>query len=337
MKRIFMNMGCRSALIISIVLLMVFMAGHLGTAFAIDKVTHNLSWLPGGSSSGMLIATDKGYYKDVGLEVKLIRGYGGTRTANELDQGMFEFGHGDPVGMVFANSKGGDVRMIGSIFSDWPAALCFIKERRNPKDISDLKGLVAGGSSYAPVHKVLPAWLKMNGFPQNHIKLIGMQPAVVDASLIEGKIDLCECWEGSNIPVLKMKAKTAGKSVGWIKYSDHKLNIYGIGIATQGKLIAEKPDLVRRYIQATYKGYADAMKDPEFAADTVVKHYPVLNRDVVLEQVRAISGFLRPKGDKPIGWMDKPKWENTVSFVKNAYALKSAVKVSAMYTNEFFK
>jgi len=332
-----MNMGCSRILIICIALCMVVVAGHLTTALAIDKVTHNLSWLPGGSSCGMLIATDKGYYKDAGLEVKLIRGYGGTRTATELDQSMFEFGHGDPVGMIFANSKGGDVRMIGSIFSDWPAALCFIKEKRNPKNISDLKGLVLGGAGFAPVFKVLPAWLKMNGFNTDHIKLMGMQPAVVVASLIEGKIDLCECWEGSTIPKLKKQAKTAGKSVGWIKYNDYNLNMYGIGIATQGKLIDEKPDLVRRYIQATYKGYADAMKDPEFAADTVVKHYPVLNRDVILAQIQDILKFLKPKGDKPMGWMDKSKWESTVSFINNAYTLESEVKVSDMYTNEFLK
>ena len=65
-------------------------------AQAADKVRFNLAWLPQGSTSGVLVAIAKGYYGEAGLDVSTTRGYGGQRTVNEIDQGLFEFGYGDP-------------------------------------------------------------------------------------------------------------------------------------------------------------------------------------------------------------------------------------------------
>ena len=58
--------------------------------------------------------------------------------------------------------------------------------------------LFRSGGSASPVQQVLPAWLEMNGKPKDFIELLRMDPAVVDLSLIEGKIDLAECWAASN-------------------------------------------------------------------------------------------------------------------------------------------
>ena len=65
------------------------------SAWAQEKVTFNMSWLPQGSIVGVAVASDQGWFKSAGLDVSLIRGYGGNRTANELDQGQFEIGYVD--------------------------------------------------------------------------------------------------------------------------------------------------------------------------------------------------------------------------------------------------
>jgi len=64
-------------------------------ALAMDKVKFNLAWLPQGSTGGILVAIAKGFYAEAGLDVSAVRGYGGQRTVNEIDQGLFEFGYGD--------------------------------------------------------------------------------------------------------------------------------------------------------------------------------------------------------------------------------------------------
>ena len=42
-----------------------------------EKVTFNMSWLPQGSMSGVIAAIDKGYYAEAGLDVNVVRGFGG--------------------------------------------------------------------------------------------------------------------------------------------------------------------------------------------------------------------------------------------------------------------
>src|SRR4051794_10757065 len=62
-------------------------------AQAKQKIVFNMSWLPQGSTSGVIVAIDKGYYASQGLDVTAVRGYGGLRTVNEIDQGLFAFGY----------------------------------------------------------------------------------------------------------------------------------------------------------------------------------------------------------------------------------------------------
>src|SRR5262249_27249148 len=56
-------------------------------ATAQEKLTYNMSWLPQGSSVGIAVAIDQGWFKSDGLDVSMMRGYGGHRNAHELHPG----------------------------------------------------------------------------------------------------------------------------------------------------------------------------------------------------------------------------------------------------------
>ena len=109
-------------------------------ATAQDKLTYNMAWLPQGSSIGPIVAVAQGYYKDVGLDVNIVRGYGGTRTANELDQGQFEVGYVDPISLSLNRSNGGKIRMIGAINTSWPGGICFDTKRYQVKSPAESTG-----------------------------------------------------------------------------------------------------------------------------------------------------------------------------------------------------
>jgi NitT/TauT family transport system substrate-binding protein len=102
-----------------------------------EKVTYNMSWLPQGSSIGVMLAQDRGWFREAGLDVNIVRGFGGNRTANELDQGQFEFGYVDPISLILNRSNGGKIKMVGVINSRWPAAICWITDRLQVKSIDD--------------------------------------------------------------------------------------------------------------------------------------------------------------------------------------------------------
>jgi NitT/TauT family transport system substrate-binding protein len=304
-------------------------------ALAQQKVTYNMSWLPQGSSIGPIVAQDQGYYKDVGLDVSIVRGYGGNRTANELDQGQFEFGYVDPISLVLNRSNGGKIRMVGAINTHWPGGICFVESKVHAKTLDDLKGLTMGGGSASPVQSVVPAWLEMNGKPKDFIHLLRMDPAVVDASLIEGKIDLAECWRASNRATLHKQAGTAGVKIGWIEYSDYGLDAYGSGFATTEDIINKQPDLVRRFLKASYRGYAFAKANPDKAVDIIVKVFPTVDRAVALEQINDINDLIvdPTASEKTLGYLRADRMRATAAFVDKAFGLSGKIKPQDIYTD----
>jgi NitT/TauT family transport system substrate-binding protein len=314
-------------------------AAAASAAWAQEKVTFNMSWLPQGSVVGVVVAQDKGWFREAGLDVNIVRGYGGNRTANELDQGQFEFGYVDPISLVLNRANGGRIRMIGAINTEWPAGICYMTGKLNPKGLDDLKGLAMGGGSASPVHNVVPTWLEKNGKPRDMIRMLRMDPAVVDASLVEGKIDLAECWRASNRAVLQKRAKAAGSDVRWIEYRDFGLNAYGSGFAAREDYIAQKPDVVRRFLRESYRGYQFAAQNPDQAADIMLKMFPTIDRDVALQQIREISELLQDKDvrDRGLGYIREDRMKSTVGFVDSAFDLKGKVKVEDTFTNSLLK
>lgn len=305
------------------------------TAQAQEKLTYNMAWLPQGSQIGPIVALANGYYKDAGLDVALARGYGGMRTANELDQGQFEIGYVDPITLAINRSNGGKIRMIGAINTQWPAGVCFDTKRHQVKKPADMKGLTLGGGSASPVHNVVPVWLDGNGLAKDSVRLLRMDPAVVDASLVEGKIDLAECWRGSNRPVLLKQAAAAGVNVGWVEYADFGLNAYGSGFAASEESIAKRADALRKFLQATYKGYQFAIEHPEQAADVMVKMYPTIDRNVGLQQIKDTNALIvDPQAkDKGLGYMRDDRMNSSLQFGDKAFGLAGKVKAQDVYTN----
>jgi NitT/TauT family transport system substrate-binding protein len=308
-------------------------------ALAQEKVTYNMAWLPQGSSIGVIVAQDRGYFRELGLDTNIVRGYGGNRTANELDQGQYEFAYVDPISLILNRSNGGHIRMVGAINTRWPAGVCYVAQRNRPKTIDDLKGLTLGGGAGSPVHNVVPAWLEMNGKPRDFIKLVRLDPAVVDTSFMEGKTDLAECWQASNRPVLAKLAKAAGVQVGWLNYADFGLNAYGSGFATSDAMIQKKPDTVRKFLQASYRGFQEAFANPEAAADILVKMFPASDRAIALAQIKETADIMTDPQVKAqgLGFLRDDRMSSTLNFVDKAYDVKGKVKLSDIYTNAFLK
>lgn len=303
-------------------------------ALAQEKVTYNMSWLPQGSSIGTAVAQSRGWFREAGLDVTLVRGYGGSRTANELDQGQFEFGYVDPISLVLNRSNGGKIRMIGAINTVWPGGICWIENRIQPKSIDDLKGRQLGGGSASPVHNVIPAWLEMHGKPKDMIRLLRLDPAVIAPSLIEGRIDLVECWRGSDRVVMERTAAKSNLKVGSMTYG---INAYGSGFATTEDMLAKRPETVRKFLRASYRGYEFAIANPDQAADMLVKMFPTVDRAIALQQIREIGELITDREVRAngLGFIREDRIRTTLGFVERAYDLRGKVRVEDIYTNAF--
>lgn len=299
----------------------------------LEPVTFNMSWLPQGSMSGVIVALDKGYYASSGLDVKVIRGFGGTRTVNELDQGLFEFGYTDPISVALNRARGGGVRMVAAINAQWPAGLCFIKERHAIARPGDLAGLTIGGGQNSAMQAIVPAWLDRNGVPHDRVKMMQLEPSVVVASLMQGRIDAGECWQGNSLPLFRKAAQEAHLTLGWLPYRDFGLDSYGSGIITSDRVIGQRPDTVRRFIEATLHGYAYAGDHREEAIGIVTKRFPVLDPTITRQQLDETLDLMRQSG--PPGELDPQRMNRTADFVRDAFKPEKPVAGTDIFSNDF--
>lgn len=299
----------------------------------------NLSWLPQGSTAGVIVAAHEGYYEEEGLDVTPVRGFGGLRTVNEIDQGMFKFGYGNPDGIVVNRASGGNVRMVGAINATNPGGICFVNERHNLTSLEDMKGLKLGGAAGTPVNVTFPALLSANGLPADHVEIVQLQGSVVTAALIDGQIDIYECWRGSGKPLLESQAKQAGLTIGFVPYEAMGQEFIGSGIATTDEIIENNPELVEKVLRATYKGYQFLQDNPEKGADIVVEMFPEVNREAVLAQINDINELIMGPGveENGMGYIDPTRVTALVEFIGEANELASPVSADDVYTNQFIK
>jgi len=303
----------------------------VATPQSLTKITFNMAWLPQGSMVGVIAAIDQGFYAKRGLEVEAVRGFGGIRTTNEVDQGMFDFGYGDPLSVILNRANGGQTRLVGVINERWPAGLCFLRERHQLKGPADLKGLTVGGGQNSAVQVLLPVWLRRNDVDPATVKVLQLNPSVIVASLIEGQIDAAECWRGNSYPLFEQQARAAGVTLDWVEYGAHNLDIYGSGLITTDRAIRERPDVVKAFVAATFEGYRFARANPELAREIMLKSYPMLDAGVTAAQ---ISEILELQGGSA-GLATDAKMAQTLEFVAAAYPLPNPVAVQDIYSNTF--
>src|SRR5918993_4275257 len=87
----------------------------LAPAGALETATLQLNWFPSGDHLALYLAKKRGYYKDEGMELKIVRGFGSADTAQKIELKQAEFGISDTPTVLIARSKGADVKIIGMV------------------------------------------------------------------------------------------------------------------------------------------------------------------------------------------------------------------------------
>ena len=118
-------------------------------AAPLKPVTFTLDWLYQGASVGFLLAKDKGYCRDAGLDVAVSPGKGSATTAQLVASKATQIGFSD--GYVVGNSiaKGMAIKTVGSIYRRDPAALMVLADSpiKTPKDLEGKTVAMTAGSA----------------------------------------------------------------------------------------------------------------------------------------------------------------------------------------------
>ncbi|WP_269541888.1 ABC transporter substrate-binding protein [Cerasicoccus fimbriatus] len=265
----------------------------------LEKVTVQLKWLHQFQFAGFYTALEKGYYRDVGLDVELIEGGSHVDPEDVVLQGRADFGIGTPE-VLLAFAEGKPVVVLGVIFQHSPYMILTTKE----SGLGDVSDLVGKRVMIEPQASEIYAYLKRERVPADSLKYLQHTSGVEE--LISGEVDAMSAYSTTEPYFLK----EAGIDYFYFSPRSGGVDFYGDCLFTTKSMIEERPKLVERFYAATLKGWQDAMANPEEAVDLILEKWPTKSsREALLFEAQGMADLMHPELI-PIGYMYEGRWEH---------------------------
>jgi NitT/TauT family transport system substrate-binding protein len=308
-------------------------------ALAADKVSVQLDYVVRGNHAMFFVARKKGYFDKQGIEVTAIqRGTGSPNAMRLVGNGNAEFGFGDLPTLAVARSQDVPVVALAAVNQHSPLGMLALSSKFKLTKPQDLKGLNVGVQPSGSTYVFLKAFLAANGMTLDDIKQSTVNPPYENYLLL-GRVDTVPGYIDAEVPELEAKAGGPG-SLSIIQGSDFGYAVYGSGLFTSEKVIAEKRDVVQRFVNAYMQAFADVIANPGEAADIIIEANPEYKpkKDVLVKQIEADikSTFFSPETKAHgIGWMTKEAWASTTRILIDQGVMKRPIDVDATFNDKF--
>ena len=217
---------------------------------AATTVAIQLNWYPESEHGGVFQAVEDGIYRDAGLEVEIRPGGRATPVAAELELGRVQFAFANADDVVVYRRQGVDVVALLAALQDNPRCI-LVQADSGVESFEDLAGLTLQCQAGSPFIE----FMRSRGF-LNEVQVVpyygSVSPLVGDPKIAVQAYCFAE-------PLL---AQQQGVEVRQLMVSDLGWNPYSSVLITTGEMIKQQPDLVRRFVQATQKGWQAYFADP---------------------------------------------------------------------------
>ena len=288
-------------------------ARSLAPAPAADKVTFLTSWFAQAEHGGFYQAKATGLYDKAGLDVTIKMGGPQVNGSQLLLAGETDFMMGYDIQVL----KGREQNLpLVTVASSFQFDLQGLMTHDDVADIAALKGkpiLIAGSSriTFWP-------WLRAKyGFTDDQIRpyTFNLQPFFADKNVAQQGYPSSEPYQ----------AQQQNEKVKFFLLADGGYPPYGSTIVTTEKMIAEKPDIVARFVKASLEGWRDYMKDQTPGNALIKADNPKMTDGQIafaiekLKQSKAVDG-----GDaatQGIGIITTDRYKKTYDFLVAAELL----------------
>jgi NitT/TauT family transport system substrate-binding protein len=302
-------------------------------SWALDNVTLITDFGYNGRHAYFFDALDRGYYRDAGLEVKIVRGQGSADAIRQVGAGNAMFGFADAGTLILARANDQiPVKLVAAIYRKPPQAI-FCRE-----DSGLRKREVLGGNSIAAapgsaIRSLFPAFAKAAGFDAQTVRWVVANPESLPGLLAANRVP---CIAEIVVAEALLQSRLGPGSTKLVRfaYSDAGLSYYGNGIVATTATISSKPDVVRRFVEATVRGMKDAFADPATAGAIMHKIVPQVDAAIAKSETEIVAELAQVPG-KPLGEIDPIRIEATLEMVKETFELATRVAAAEVYAPGF--
>lgn len=299
-----------------------------------------LSFLMQSLDAPLVVAIEKGYFAEEGLNVSYERGFGNADTISKLGTGNFDMAFSDMYNALEFNEKNPNNKVLAVAVTQSKAPFSIVTFKENGiNSPQDLAGKKLGAPAGDGPRKLFPLFAQEVGLDPNSVEWTTMEPKLRESFLLQNQVDAVSGFSTSVLPSLLKAGKTMD-DINIFYYTDNGLDFYGNAILANTAFAEANPDAVRGFVKAYLRGMQDVLRDPTAGLDAVVAADESKLMDRQAEKVRLQEALARmyvtPEVEKlGLGAADPQRLERTIEQTVKGFGLKSSPTIADIYTDEF--
>lgn len=297
-----------------------------------EKVTVRLDWLASAYHAPLFVARERGFFAAQGLDVELENGQGSIATLQVVGAGNDTLGLANLSALATARSRGVPVVAIGSLIQRAPEAVLSLATANihSPKDLEGKRwGAVAGDEA----QRLFMAFAARNHVNVSTIHKISLNHSAALSALLNGDVDFICAWAlEDGLKLARVKPINPP-----MLFAASGINTLGTAIFVTQRTLAEKAEVLRRFMVATRQGAAAVAADPTAAVQALLRARPESDRSVLGAEVAGLADSVHTPASAghPFGWLAQSDVDGMLGVMREYYALPSTVTAAQIYTNRF--
>jgi len=315
------------------------LAGSLKPLREADGVSFRLDWTLSGYHLPFYWAKDKGHFAAENLDVDIKEGAGSGKTVALMAGQQDDIGLADYMLMSVGAAKGMKIKGLFGVVQDGAWAIISHAERPIKKP-EDLIGRTV--ASTADHKAMLDLLLAVNKIPQDKVTTQVTGAATRNTVFVNGQVDsFVSVVIGSPLDLVVRAQQGKGKPVYFMPFAEFGIAPMGQGLIAHERMIAEKPEMLRRFVRASARALAEITKGENFeeAVDVAMRLSGAREerRESVKQQWLETVPRLRTKNTEghPYGWMSEKDWGVSVDILLKTGQIDKPIPTKSLYTNEF--
>ena len=254
-----------------------------GPARAAEPITFLIDWLPAGDKAAIYLGVEKGLFKQEGLEVTIQSGRGSSDVVTKLGTGAADIGTGGLTALLQAKAQSTvPVTAVMAIYTRQPDAI-FTTADSGVGSLKDLVGKTIATATFSSSNVAWPLLLRANGVPADGIRVLKVDPGALAPMLATGKVAATINWL-TVAPSFAGPLKEVGKSFKALPWSEFGYEGYGLSVFASDRMLAQRPDAVRKFLAAYSKATQMANADPMAAAKALKAVVPEVEVERAAEE-----------------------------------------------------
>lgn len=306
----------------------------LAVAQTPKKATLLLNYTLAGRHVPFFVGVEKGFYKEVGLDLQVLPSSGSSFVTTAVDGGQADFGLTEATALIQAVAKGAKIKIFQAFVVDTPNGLASLKPIPDLKTLLDIK---IGSPATSSTKSIMPVIMDLNGMDPEKLQWVTANTASLITLVANGSVDAFGAALDSDVPVLEKILKPQGKKVFYSPYAKWGYDGLGFLFIAKTSLLADRPQDAKGFAAATAKAVAFSIANPDAAVDIMIKHNPTFDRETTFVQWGySIEAIETPyKKQHGFGNVTEDRVLRTIELTKKAFKLEGDIKPDQVFAKGF--